>query len=149
MDIFAFFSIFSSDIRVAIDWKLLMLCRPKVFIKKYKLPVDSDLLWTPWYVNSHGEPRLFFHKDAHPVSVKSASRNEKIISHYNVQKFSLGYLERIKFPAYKLRHDMILLLDGNHRTVAAVKEKCLMKVSALVIDGPLDGNIIPDLSHWI
>ena len=41
-----------------------------------------------------------------------------------------------------------VMIDGNHRTEAALLAGCRFSIIVFTIDGPLDPHILPDLKHW-
>lgn len=148
MDYTTFYNLFCLDIRVSLNWRMLKKWNPNFYTQRYRLPDDSCLLWTTWYENEYGDPRLFFHKDSRPVSVHSASNNIKIIHFHNIHSFLHEKFKKHPVPAYKLQNNNILILDGNHRIVSAVIENRQMTINAIIIDGPLHEIILPDLMHW-
>ena len=54
---------------------------------------------------------------------------------------------RFDMPTYRVG-DNCLILDGSHRTLALCMLRKSISVSALVIEGPLDRKVLPDLKHF-
>jgi len=50
------------------------------------------------------------------------------------------------YPAYNVGNSRLLLLDGAHRCISAVRDNTNYKIDLIVIDGPITGEISPDLS---
>lgn len=48
---------------------------------------------------------------------------------------------------YRVR-DTEIILDGNHRAVAALLSGAECRILVLSIDGPIDPRYLPDLVHW-
>jgi hypothetical protein len=50
------------------------------------------------------------------------------------------------YPAYNVGNNRLLLLDGAHRCISTVRDNVSYKIDLIVIDGPITGDISPDLS---
>jgi hypothetical protein len=50
------------------------------------------------------------------------------------------------YPAYNVGNNRLLLLNGAHRCISSVRDNTNYKIDLIVIDGPITGDISPDLS---
>lgn len=138
---------FGCAIRVQLDWKQFCSSNWPIEHQDSVIPSASANLYTPWYALVDGEPCAFDAAGAQPQSVAAAGRNTRLLLHHHVQTVAV-YTGVLLLPAYRLNKGSVLLLDGNHRVVAAQVSSQQLRLALFVICGPISAAVLPDLRHW-
>lgn len=116
---------------------------------------DLDRIFIARYKNEAGEPREWHKPDALPVSVREATEISDDTFGF-VEKAIEDFREQVRrgdplagpIPVYSLPDNRYFLLDGNHRMIAAAREQKGFPIRAVVVNGPIDEQFLPDLRHW-
>lgn len=145
-----FESMFKDSMRVELDWEAA--AGLPVWLEEHeKVPPDW---YTVWYtvgttLSSFRDPK------ARPMTVSNATgcTLEKLLIRHRplLRKLKEGYQGgggvELWLPVWRTSEGRTIILDGNHRAVAAVLSKAQVRVHAYVVRGPADPAIMPDLSH--
>lgn len=114
---------------------------------------ECDRIFTPWYMTDADIETNWADPLGRPISVQVAVRVFDRLSHrdrfkYPIEQLGAGVPFPRLLPAYQLPDDRFLLLDGNHRLVAACFLQIQCEIALMVCDGPLEESALPDLRHW-
>lgn len=117
---------------------------------------ELGAVFTVWYRTPGGQPGDWRNPEDHPVRVRDARRELQSWPddrHARVDRFTNVFAEstepvQLVLPAYVVGEDEYLLLDGNHRAVAAFEQGCDVRVLLFALRGPLSAEVLPDLSHF-
>jgi hypothetical protein len=117
---------------------------------------DSDLnsLFVPWYIDGQGGFTNWDATGATPLTVSQAAlrlsslsqHSQATIGHW-VKEYQSGKKPE-RTPAYALPDDHYLVLDGNHRLIAAHLAGVNGTFGLDVVRGPIDDGIVFDLRYW-
>ena len=129
------------------DWSVLASSNWPIKLQYFSLPEHSDRVYTPWYALADGSVCNCNSPNAAPQSLASVACNQALIAYHQVQGALAGQSVLV-VPAYRLNPDTILLLDGNHRAAASQVAASRVAIAAFVVNGPIDGGVLPDLVHW-
>lgn len=138
---------FRGDIRVCFDWDKFCTELWPIEVVSFQLPNDGSSLFTPWYALPDGTVCPFNAAGAIPQSLEVAAANDALCKSHQVAEWR-GSSQTIEAPSYELPDGKVLLLDGNHRAVAAQKSHRPIALTAFVVCGPLTQSVCPDLMHW-
>ena len=138
---------YGEDIRVNVDWKRFMadddiVLRPAVL----RIPHDLPCLWTPWFPG--GGSHHPSDPGAAPLSVLGAAADIDLLGEHadKVRKhMAEDGDEDFDAPAVAFPRGRYLLLDGNHRTVAAAAREKALRIHLAVIVPPANVHILTDL----
>lgn len=131
----------SPHIRVHLDRELILRHNPKVTVKFATASTIATVAYPPWYFDDDGTPVRYDTPGATPQTTSWVSK------HPAIESSSRFPTAPLTVPAYRTPTGF-LVLDGNHRLVAAATHNPGLPVVALVIQGPLDERILPDLGVW-
>lgn len=145
----------AGSVRVLLDWDALRSRRASVQLRVLTCPVDLHLLRSTWYVDpvrrrevDHGvaERLPVLHQDVPScIDLLDGGRAEKIRS---IAADATSFKGPVLLPCYRLPDDELLVLDGNHRVAAAALRRAELRCLALVVQGPIDAAVLPDLRQW-
>jgi hypothetical protein len=144
-----------TGIRVRIDWDEVLRRELPVSARFVSAFAAFDGSYLPWYVPPVGA-EADFDDDARPVSLAEfpqierrlrPERREKIAQLRRDMRKSKGV--QLLVPAYDLGDGRHLLLDACHRVAALADAPVPLAAVILVLHGPLDVRVLPDLSHWV
>lgn len=135
-------------VRVNLDWERLAASNPAIHVRTLSLVTNATEVFTPWYARDDGLPCDYDSPGAKPQSLAAAAQNALLLRRHDVSS-DVPSDPRLEVPAYRLGAGGLLLLDGNHRAVACVVAGVDQAVTAYVVEGPLDGAVLPDLVHWV
>lgn len=138
---------FRSAVKVQFNWNKFITSDWPIELRYFSLPEKSDLIYTAWYALADGSVCGYDAESAKPKSVAAAASNTLLRKYHGVREAKPPEPTSV-IPAYKLNHEKILLLDGNHRTVSAQFSGSKMALAAFVVRDPIDKDILPDLVHW-
>jgi|CXWL01.1.fsa_nt_gi hypothetical protein len=115
---------------------------------------DFSRVYAPWYETADGRETSYDDPHGRPLSIDRAAQVFRSLSHkdrfdYPIEQLSKGAIPATILPAYKLPRSNLLLLDGNHRTVAIAHLKLSVPVDLIVCDGPMEESALWDLKYWI
>jgi|SRR5581483_7879698 len=134
-------------IQVVVDWE--RFAGPEWRIEELALSVPADLgkLWTPWRRKTKpAEPG-----DPPPLSVVQAASDAEVMrdADHRLAKQLARWQDGVtlELPAFALPDGMLLLLDGNHKVVAAAVRRGSAALKLAVIRGP-NADLFPDLAGW-
>lgn len=155
MDFLCFFELFEPFIRVKLAWDLLKLLEPAVSLLILKSPLDEAGDWiVPWYL-SKGEQVPYDYTGARPLRLRQVATEmgalerqrqtliDSLARHYGQQQEPLQFL----MATYKVANAEIIL-DGNHRAVAASSANRECRILVARLEGPPGRQYLPDLLHW-
>lgn len=139
---------FRNNIRVQLDWKQFCSSSWPIEHLDLAVPSDSANIYTPWYALASGKACNYADPGAQPQSVALAAVNPELLSCHGVSSIAPSN-EALLLPAYRLSNGAVLLLDGNHRVVAAQATSVAVPLALFVIHGPMCSSVLPDLCHWV
>lgn len=113
-------------------------------------------MMTVWYVNSAGLQVDYWSKDARPMTVRQAAQSQNSwladrrsrIAMFQKNFAMGGQPVRLVLPTYAVRHDVSLILDGTHRSVAAYAAEIPVRLFVFTLQGPIGDAVLPDLRHY-
>jgi len=138
---------FNRSIGVKLNWAELTASNWPIELSYFALPDDADHVYAPWYARPDGSACDYDSPDATPQSVAAVALNAALRSHHGVRD-SAPPESVLVVPAYRLNHNSILLLDGNHRAVSSQVAESKLAIAAFVVNGPISKQVLPDLVHW-
>ncbi|HEX6832757.1 MAG TPA: hypothetical protein VF132_04405 [Rudaea sp.] len=137
MDKRKFEETYREKLRPAFDWDAFESDAWEVRKVRLKLPRDAARVVTPWF--PEGRPQ--------PLSVAEAAANQELIGDERRTLFAhadeLVDGAEIAAPAFALGDERYLILDHNHRAVAAVALERSVSLKLHVVCGP-DLSLLPD-----
>ena len=80
-----------------------------------------------------------------PLSIGEVADTEHAHPWYEQHRINRDADPKGCFPAYRVA-DRLLLLDGNHRCISLVRFTADYAIDLVVINGPIDRQIMPDLA---
>lgn len=142
-----------SMIRPLLNWDRLMRLCPTVRSVVMSSPRRLGDLYTTWYLDEAGLGEIDYQaSERRPLTVREAAsrvselNTERATHLHGLQGHSGPYA--MLAPLYRVAEGRFLILDGNHRLVAAHQVRRELRLLGLAIDGPLDPVILPDLVFW-
>jgi len=144
----------ASDIRVGLATEL---ARSESWSVKEVVLINRDQLkelFAPWYQTQNDFDVPFNAEGAVPVKIGDVLNNyrrwEKRHSRVDEIRCSLQTNDvSLTILGFCLPCDGTLLLDGNHRIIALAQTEYRFRLRVLVLDGPINPAVLPDLQHWI
>ncbi|MFJ8539856.1 hypothetical protein [Streptomyces sp. NPDC093591] len=154
----------ADGIRVALDWEGLgtlhraghaRIVRADSVLTGRRPPCDY---YAPWYADPSGRPTDYRAADARPLCHADLSAHGQGLT--ADQRERVGYFERalatqttrLCLPTLDLGGGRCLVLDGNHRLIAALRLAAAgtpRRISEFRVTLPLDRSLLPDLRHWV
>lgn len=139
--------------RVMLDWSLLFACDAAVSAEP--LAYDAlERLVSPWYVDlsagrevSYDDPAGMALRSCEVPDVLTTLEPGRAERMAAIAADCTPGAEAWVVPCYAVGDDL-LLLDGNHRVGANFVHRLDARVLAIVIHGPLDPAILPDLARF-
>lgn len=139
---------FRGVVRVMFDWSEFSKSAWPIELCYFSLHEHADRIYTPWYARADGSVCEYNSPGARPQSIAAVAKNSALLAHHGVRK--TPHPESVSVvPAYRLNHDSILLLDGNHRAVSSQVAVSKAGIAACIVNGPIDGQVLADLAHWV
>ncbi|MFE2071505.1 hypothetical protein [Streptomyces misionensis] len=152
---------FRADIRAQLDWTRLTRARAVADVET----LDGDLakrrlaeLFTVWYADGTGAESRWDAPGSRPLRVATAQRT--LPSWPEDRRRAVASLQRsfaarpgplaLTLPAYRAGEGRHVLLDGNHRAVAAhlvARAGREIRLALWSLSGPVCENVLPDLRH--
>lgn len=139
--------------RVMLDWSLLFASGATVSAQPLAYD-DLDRLITAWYVDVPAGCEVSYEDPAGtPVRASEVPDRLAALEPGRVERMAeiasscTPGAEAWMVPCYAVDDDL-LLLDGNHRVGAHFVHRLDARVLAIVIHGPLDAAILPDLARF-
>lgn len=159
MDLDDFATRFRPDIRAQLDWSLLRETRAHVRVETLAQDAAKRrlaTLRTVWYSDSTGADSRWNAPGSRPLCVGGADRT--LPSWPDSRRHTVSALARrfaasadpvqLTLPAYRVGGDCHVLLDGNHRAVAAHQAGVEVRLTLCSLSGPVCENVLPDLRHY-
>lgn len=144
-----FYERFASEIRVKLDWQRFQDSGVHIRMIHLQLPRDLQLLWTPWRsVVGDGESH-----EGHsaPASVLAVAGDLGVAGRHAAgvrdKEQTVGSAD-LEAPALELPQGRYLLLDGNHKVVAAAVRQIPLQLKLFVISKPADMQLTPDIAPF-
>lgn len=138
---------FKKAVRVMFDWSAFTAADWPIELGYFSLPEQSDRIYTPWYALADGTICSCNSPNAKPQSVAAVALNKALLDHHGIR--DTPHPDSVSVaPAYRLNHDSILLLDGNHRAVSSQVAASKTGLAAFIVNGPINEQVLPDLAHW-
>ena len=144
------------SIRARIDWAALTGTEFTVHAEYSASRERLGELTTVWYVSPDGRPAEYFDKGARPVRVGDVHaadpalldpRRRAVLERMRAAFSSTTEPAVLALPGFRLADGSALLLDGNHRAVAAYQAGGPVRLLLFLLDGPLSPALLPDLAH--
>lgn len=159
MDLDAFATRFGPDIRARIDWARLAGVPTEVRVEASLEGAAQQRLagmFTVWYADSAGRNCEWSAPGSRPLSVRGARRT--LPTWPQERRRTVAALMRafaaapepvtLTLPAYQVREGRSVLLDGNHRAVAAHQAGVEVRLTVCSLIGPVCESVLPDLRHY-
>ncbi|MFF0790965.1 hypothetical protein [Streptomyces spiralis] len=150
---------FRSDIRAELDWARLAGVRAGVRVETLGQEAGRRRLaelFTVWYADPGGVDSSWNAPGSRPLRVAAADRT--LPSWPVERRHAVTALTRafaagsgplpLTLPAYRVDEDRHVLLDGNHRAVAAHLAGADIHLTLWSLSGPVCESILPDLRHY-
>lgn len=141
-------------VRVMLDWDALERLDAPVTVRALTSLEQVEALYTPWYVEAGVGEVSFRDTDARPLRVGEITAHLEDLAPERVAAFDdIAVREDFRggplvVPCYGLPDGDLLLLDGNHRMGATARHRLPVRAVAVVVHGPVDPAILPDLAAW-
>jgi hypothetical protein len=140
---------YREHIRVAFNWNAFGDDAWTVDAVQLSLPRDAAKLWTPWNIP---RGRAATHSLGHTLSLREVIEDPSLIGDEQDTLFKheneLVDGVRIDAPAFALSGGRYLVLDHNHRIVAASLLQRTALLDLAVVSGP-DLSLIPDFAALV
>jgi hypothetical protein len=156
MDVGTFAEFFRGDIRSWLDWNRVLSGDYEV---TEHFASDEDALAdlsTVWYTAPNGDPADWRRRDASRLLVRQASSDDALagerrpyVDHLAFRPGGQGRTHILVLPCYETARGTKLILDGNHRAVAAYRGKHRIKLITYSVKGADDPFVLPDLLHEV
>ncbi|MFF3513463.1 hypothetical protein [Streptomyces sp. NPDC002573] len=159
MELNDFAARFRPDIRAKLDWERLATFSAPVRVESLTQGEAQRRLadlFTVWYVAPAGTDSTWNAPGSRPLRVAAAERTLLSWSERRrdtVTALARAFTEgpgplRLTLPAYRVDEERYVLLDGNHRAVAAHQASVDMHLTLCSLSGPACESILPDLRHY-
>lgn len=143
-------------VRVMLAWERLGSPEFGVTATYSRSPRLLGAMFTVWYAGPDGADADCW-SAARPLRVAEAGRTEPSWPAERARRiagFERAFREapepaRLVLPAFALGQGALLLLDGNHRAVAAHRAGVPVRLLVYALRGPLREEILPDLRHHV
>ncbi|GGX68301.1 hypothetical protein [Streptomyces anandii] len=150
---------FRPVIRAALDWGRLADVGAGVRVETVTGGAARRCLaglFTVWYADARGADSSWNSPGSRPLRVGSAGRTLPSWPEDRrraVDALARGYAEGsrpvpLTLPTYRVGEDCHVLLDGNHRAVAAHRAGRDVELTLWALTGPVCEGILPDLHHY-
>lgn len=143
-----------SKVRVKLDWPRVVNDELKIDVHHTSSLNEVRTFFMPWYADDNRTELRYDCDYAKPVTVGDVAddldrwpQRTLPIAEYVKDMCSDG-AQGLVLPTYALPNDRLLLLDGNHRAVALVVAQIPFSVRLLIVRGPIEPTMLPDLKHW-
>ena len=132
-----------------LDWQRFEAASVSVRTVHLQLPRDLSLLWTPWRsVLGDGESR---EGHAAPASVLAVAGDLAIAGRHaagvHAKEQTVGSAD-LEAPALEMSQGRYLLLDGNHKVVAAATRQIPLQLMLFVIAKPVEMHLLTDIAPF-
>ncbi|MEQ9519693.1 MAG: hypothetical protein RLN89_09660 [Parvibaculum sp.] len=133
-------------------WQHLSVATP-IDITELSSREEIECLLTAWYTPQEDERTDFLDGDKHNITLGEVVSEPNLVRecHRNKIEYWTGELGRgtatLSIPAYALPDSKYLLLDGNHRAVAAL-QLGLYPLVLHVVKGVVSRHVLADLWRW-
>jgi hypothetical protein len=153
MDASEFTLVFKASIRAWLNWSALVERQWAIRESFSDSLQELGDLFTVWFVDARGRPSDWRVEGARPLRVREALDSERRWSSERLsflEELSGVYRSssepvRLVLPLCRLRDGSGLLVDGNHRTVAAFVAARELRLLKSRVEGPVDHRMLPDL----
>lgn len=133
----------TDGLRVELDAPRLLDLDPVVRVEIGTAATLADRLYPPWHWR--GDCRVRHGSmDAVPHTMRDVLKKNPV----QTSLLKVLPVPPFAFPCYRLPDDAALVLDGNHRFLSLLNWCPDEVVVALIIEGPLDRRVLPDLIYW-
>ncbi len=139
---------FRADVRVNFNWKRFLESEWLVEVRNFLLPRDAGRIYTSWYLESDGAVCGYNSPGALPQSVEAVVQSPELMRQ-NAVRSQYESKEGLVVPAFAVEENVVILMDGNHRVVAAHAGGCEHSIVAYVVNGPIDEAVLADLRCWL
>ena len=156
MDASDFSLVFKGSIRAWLDWSALAERQWPIRESFSDSLQELGDIFTVWFVDSDGHPSDWRVHGARPLRVREALH---VDGRWTEER--LAFLDRLSgayrsstepvqlvLPLYGLPAGPGLLLDGNHRAVAAFGAARQVRLLLYRVGGPIDHRVLPDLHFF-
>jgi hypothetical protein len=156
IDVTEFATVFrDSGIRSWLDWDRIISSNYSVEQIVSRSIFALGELETVWYIQPDGSRGDWREQDSRRVCVQEAARltnfpnteSSAYISHLAAQMEKAATPTILTLPSYMAKTGQLLILDGNHRAVAAFKAKRDVRLLIFAIKGTDNPYVLPDLLH--
>lgn len=147
----------SGHIRALLDWSRII--EPEIVVHHdFHTSLDRlTRMYTLWYADPTGRLSDYADPTATPLTVGQAAvidmsgmpRRQQTLDIFTERAAGSTEPVQLVVPSYRLRDGREVVLDGTHRAVAAVRAEACVTVFSFVLVGPVDPDILPDLSHYL
>lgn len=143
-------------VRTRVDWdRLASECAAT--LELYTETVELVRWFTPWYVNSAGERCEIACPEARQVPIAAVHATPGVLRDRDRERiaaltavFSSGRLIEIATVTYGWEEGTRVVLDGNHRLIAA--SACpgrAVRLTNIALTGPCDPTLVADCHLWV
>jgi hypothetical protein len=154
MNLDDFHRLFGDNVRALVSWGHLEAAGATISEHIVTDSADLGRLRTVWYRSPAGDVGDWRDPGSVPQSVSEAVAERDIWAPGRSDRVEMfrrefsRYTEPIlmTIPAYQTPFGA-LMLDATHRAVAAYLSGAEVRLLVLAIDGPIDSEILPDLTH--
>lgn len=160
MDLGDFAGLFRADIRARLDWALLTRAGAGVEVETLDGAAGRRRLaelFTVWYADGTGAGSRWDAPGSRPLRVAESERalprwpedrRRAVVSLRQAFAAGSGPLD-LTVPVYRAGAGRHVLLDGNHRAVAAhLVPARELRLTLCALTGPVREDILPDLRHY-
>lgn len=149
-----FRSLFSPNIRAALNWNLLEVTESKIETRIITKHEELEELFTVWHVSPSGSYTDWSAPDAVPQTIKEAingTNSWQDDRKLRVRLFQEQYKltsepVNLLLPVYQVGSKFVLL-DSTHRVTAITQARLGFTALLVAITGPIDERVLPDL-RW-
>lgn len=154
MDVSGFKTLFGESVRTWMDWDAVGEDNASVEDRVITAREDVGELWTVWHVDPEGNPGEWSEPQNKPLQVSEAAvhdwpedrraKIERMREQFTDEKDEPVVMA---LPAYRAG-DEFIVLDSNHRLIAAYLAEVPLRILAVILDGPLSARVLPGLRHF-
>lgn len=142
-------------VRALLDWERLTDLQAPLSQRVVHSPDEIGRLSSTWYVDvTRGEETSYRDTDSRPLKISELRDHLAMLEPGRVERMRQIALTHRQgtgtwvVPCYALPGGDLLLLDGNHRIGAFALHGLAARLLAVVIHGPVQPEILPDLAAW-
>ncbi|SFB36903.1 hypothetical protein SAMN05216266_109115 [Amycolatopsis marina] len=146
---------FGRFIRTELNWDAAARSGCHVSTRNCRLRTELGEFHTVWYLGPHGGRAGVNDPSARPLRVREAGAPALLTAERNlvVREFENEFVRAgapatLELPVYETESGVRILLDGNHRAVAAHRSGLPVDLLIHRLHGPADAAILPDLVHY-